>query len=93
VERAAADGFFWTGAPRQKTVRCGTVKRAKDYVKSAISRRVGHQYERLLEDMPIRRYPGCQTVELDRRLATILFVDIVRSTEKAARLGDRRWSE
>ena len=26
-------------------------------------------------------------------LATILFVDIVRSTEKAARLGDRRWSE
>ena len=26
-------------------------------------------------------------------LATMLFVDIVRSTEKAARLGDRRWSE
>ena len=27
------------------------------------------------------------------RTSTILFVDIVRSTEKAARLGDRRWSE
>jgi class 3 adenylate cyclase len=54
---------------------------------------VGHQYERLPEDMPIRRSPGRQSVELDRKLATILFVDIVRSTEKAARLGDRRWSE
>ncbi len=43
--------------------------------------------------MIIRRYPGRQSVELDRKLATILFVDIVRSTEKAARLGDRRWSE
>lgn len=85
--------IFWTGAPRQKTIRCGTENRARDYVKSAISRRVGHQYERLPEDMPIRRSPGRQSVELDRKLATILFVDIVRSTEKAARLGDRRWSE
>jgi class 3 adenylate cyclase len=28
-----------------------------------------------------------------RALATILFVDIVRSTEKAARLGDSRWTQ
>jgi class 3 adenylate cyclase len=84
--------IFWTGVPRRKTVRCGTEERAIDYVKSAISRRLGHQYERLPEDMPIRRYPARQSVELDRRLATILFVDIVRSTEKAARLGDHRWS-
>ena len=85
--------IFWTVAPRQKTVRCGTEKRARDYVKNAISRRVGHQYERLRENVPIRRSAACQNVELDRMLATILFVDIVRSTEKAARLGDRRWSE
>lgn len=85
--------IFWTGAPRQKTVRCGTEDRARDYVKNAISRRVGHQYERLLENVPIRRSPVRHNVELDRMLATILFVDIVRSTEKAARLGDRRWSE
>lgn len=32
-------------------------------------------------------------VELDRRLATVLFTDIVGSTEKAAELGDRRWRE
>jgi len=29
----------------------------------------------------------------DRVLATILFTDVVASTEMAARLGDRRWSE
>ena len=29
----------------------------------------------------------------NRMFATILFVDIVRSTEKAVRLGDPRWSE
>ncbi len=32
-------------------------------------------------------------VEPDRRLATLLFTDIVGSTEKAAELGDRRWRE
>jgi len=85
--------IFWTVAPRQKAVRCGTEERARDYVKNAISRRVGHQYERLLENVPIQRCPARHNVELDRMLATILFVDIVRSTEKAARLGDRRWSE
>lgn len=31
--------------------------------------------------------------ELDRVLATVLFTDIVRSTETAARLGDRAWRE
>jgi class 3 adenylate cyclase len=30
---------------------------------------------------------------LDRVLATVLFTDIVGSTEQAARLGDRRWRE
>ncbi|MGH2631000.1 MAG: adenylate/guanylate cyclase domain-containing protein [Actinomycetota bacterium] len=29
--------------------------------------------------------------ELDRALATVLFTDIVASTERAAQLGDRRW--
>ena len=29
----------------------------------------------------------------NKSLATILFVDIVRSTEKAARLGDTRWKQ
>jgi class 3 adenylate cyclase/pimeloyl-ACP methyl ester carboxylesterase len=32
-------------------------------------------------------------VESDRALATVLFTDIVGSTEHAARLGDRRWTE
>src|SRR5438067_10555893 len=31
--------------------------------------------------------------ELDRVLATVLFTDIVGSTERAAMLGDRRWRE
>jgi class 3 adenylate cyclase len=32
-------------------------------------------------------------VEPDRVLATVLFTDIVRSTERAAELGDRRWRQ
>jgi len=31
--------------------------------------------------------------ELDRVLATVLFTDVVGSTERAAKLGDRRWRE
>jgi pimeloyl-ACP methyl ester carboxylesterase len=31
--------------------------------------------------------------ELDRALATVLFTDVVGSTEKASELGDRRWKE
>ncbi len=34
-----------------------------------------------------------QAVESDRVLATVLFADIVGSTEKAAALGDRRWRD
>ncbi len=34
-----------------------------------------------------------QAREPDRVLATVLFTDIVSSTEKAAELGDRRWRE
>lgn len=36
---------------------------------------------------------GRPAPETDRILATVLFTDIVGSTELAARLGDRRWSE
>jgi class 3 adenylate cyclase len=37
---------------------------------------------------------GAQSdAEIDRVLKTILFTDIVRSTELASRLGDRRWRE
>ena len=43
--------------------------------------------------MLIRKGVALDSVDLDRKLATILFVDIVGSTEKAARMGDRRWSE
>jgi class 3 adenylate cyclase len=93
--RGAGHGrrIYWASPPRQKTVRCNTEQRARDYVKNAISRRMGHQYERLLENVRIRKPPARRQVELSPLLATMLVVDIVRSTEKAARLGDRRWSE
>jgi class 3 adenylate cyclase len=42
--------------------------------------------------MSIRPRPVRRPVEPARVLATVLFVDIVRSTEKAALLGDRRWN-
>jgi class 3 adenylate cyclase len=85
--------IYWAAPPRSKIVRCDTQDEARHYIKRAISRRLGHLYERLPESMPIRRLRVRPEAKSDRALATILFVDIVRSTEKAARLGDRRWSE
>jgi class 3 adenylate cyclase len=85
--------IYWTIPPRRKIVRCKTEVRAIEYVRRAISRRLSHVYERLPESMTIRRRPVRRNPERARAMATILTVDIVRSTEKAARLGDRRWSE
>jgi class 3 adenylate cyclase len=83
----------WTLPPRTKTIRCGTVQQAKEYEKTAIARRRSHRYEPLTGNIAIRRRPAARGAEFERALATILFVDIVRSTEKAARLGDSRWTQ
>src|SRR5579872_3101954 len=83
----------WTLPPREKTIRCGTVKRAKDYARAAIARRRSHRYEPLPGIISIRRRSADRSADLEQALATILVVDIVRSTEKAARLGDARWSQ
>jgi class 3 adenylate cyclase len=84
---------YWTLPPRVKTIRCGTAQRAKDYAKSAIARRRSHRYEPLAGNIAIRRLPAKRGAELEQTLATILVVDIVGSTEKAARLGDARWTQ
>ena len=84
---------YWTLPPRDKTIRCGTVQRAKDYAKSAIARRRNHRYEPLTGNIAARRRTADRNTELKQALATILFVDIVRSTEKAAKLGDVRWTQ
>jgi class 3 adenylate cyclase len=83
----------WTLPPRAKTIRCGTVQRAKDYAKAAIARRRNHRYEPLAGNIASRRRRADRDAEPEQALATILFVDIVRSTEKAARLGDSRWTQ
>jgi class 3 adenylate cyclase len=90
----AGDGrkIYWT-LLRAKTVRCGTVQRAKDYARTAIARRRNHRYEPLAGNVAIRRRPADRGAEFEQALATILFVDIVRSTESAARLGDSRWTQ
>ena len=85
--------IYWTLPPRAKTIRCGTVQRAKDYAKTAIARRRSHRYEPLPGNIAIRRRRANRGAELEQALATILFVDIVRSTEKAARLGNSRWTQ
>jgi class 3 adenylate cyclase len=92
--RGAGQGrrIYWAAPPRKKIIRFETAERARSYENKAISRRMTHQYERLLDRVIIRRRPPTP-IESNRVFATILFVDIVRSTEKAARLGDRRWSE
>jgi class 3 adenylate cyclase len=84
---------FWTFPPQDKTIRCGTEQRAKDYTKSAIARRRNHRYEPLTGNIATRRRTADRGADAKQALATILFVDIVRSTEKAARLGDRRWTQ
>src|ERR1700691_6697565 len=93
--RGVGDGrkIYWTIPPRAKVIRCGTVQRAKDCAKTAIARRRTHRYEPLTGSMAIRRRPANGGAELEQALATILVVDIVRSTEKAARLGDSRWTQ
>jgi class 3 adenylate cyclase/alpha-beta hydrolase superfamily lysophospholipase len=54
---------------------------------------VGNQDELLDESERFVKDLGDQEAELDRVLATVLFTDIVGSTERAAELGDRRWRE
>jgi class 3 adenylate cyclase len=85
--------IYWTIPPREKTVRCRAVQAAKDYVSSAIARRRSHRYEPLTGSIAIKRRSTDRGTELEQVLATILVVDIVRSTEKAARLGDARWTQ
>jgi class 3 adenylate cyclase len=84
---------YWTLPPRVKTIRCGTAQRAQDYAKAAIARRRSHRYEPLSGPIATRRRSAGHSAELEQALATILFVDIVRSTEKAAKLGDARWTQ
>lgn len=84
---------YWTLPPREKTVRCGTAQRAQDYTKSAVARRRSHRYEPLAGNIANQRRSPDRGTEVKQALATILFVDIVRSTEKAARLGDSRWAQ
>jgi class 3 adenylate cyclase len=83
---------YWTLPPRDKTIPCRTVEQAENYVKSAIARRRNHRYEPLTVTIAKQRRTAERGSELKQALATILFVDIVRSTEKAARLGDTRWT-
>jgi class 3 adenylate cyclase len=84
---------YWTIPPREKEIRCGSVQAATDYVRNAISRRRSHDYEPLASGIPIRRRPTRTVAESEQTRATILIVDIVQSTEKAARLGDARWTQ
>jgi class 3 adenylate cyclase len=84
---------YWTVPPREKTIRCRAVQPAKDYVRNAVARRRSHRYEPLAGSISIGRQPGNRGAELEQVLATILIVDIVRSTEKVARLGDSRWTQ
>ena len=82
----------WKLPPRAKTIRCGTVQRAKDYARTAIARRRNHRYEPLAGQIAMRRRTADRGAELKQALATILFVDIGRSTEKprgSIRVGHR----
>ncbi|WP_314959283.1 adenylate/guanylate cyclase domain-containing protein [Bradyrhizobium cosmicum] len=93
--QGAGDGrkVYWTHPPQEKTVRCGTAQRAQDYTKAAIARRRNHRYEPLAGAIAVRRKSAARDAGLKQALATILIVDIVGSTAKAAKLGDARWTK
>ncbi|MBR1132791.1 adenylate/guanylate cyclase domain-containing protein [Bradyrhizobium iriomotense] len=84
---------YWTRLPQEKTIRCRTAQRAQDYAKAAIARRRNHRYEPLTGAIANRRPTAARSAELKQALATILIVDIVGSTAKAAKLGDARWTK
>lgn len=84
---------YWTAPPREKTLRCRSAQAAQDYVRTAIARRRSHRYEPLAGNIATKRRPANRGSEREQVLATILVVDIVRSTEKAVRLGDSRWAQ
>jgi class 3 adenylate cyclase len=54
---------------------------------------VGNQGELLDEVERFVKEAAHQEAELDRVLATVLFTDIVGSTQRAADVGDRRWRD
>jgi class 3 adenylate cyclase len=91
----AGDGrkVYWSRLPQEKTIRCGTAQRAQDYAKAAIARRRNHRYEPLAGPIANRRRSAGGSAEPKQALATILIVDIVGSTAKAAKLGDARWTK
>jgi class 3 adenylate cyclase len=54
---------------------------------------MGHDADRIAGEIEEFLTGARAASEPDRKLATVLFTDIVGSTEKAARLGDQRWKE
>lgn len=84
---------YWTHPPQEKTIPCRTAQRAQDYAKAAIARRRSHRYEPLTGPIASRPRSAAANGELKQALATILIVDIVGSTAKAAKLGDARWTK
>jgi len=84
---------YWTRLPQEKTIRCRTAQRAQDYAKAAIAKRRNHRYEPLTGTIANRRRSASNGAEPKQALATILIVDIVGSTAKAAKLGDARWTK
>ena len=91
----AGDGrkVHWSHLPQEKTIRCGTAQRAQDYTRAAIARRRNHRYEPLTGPIANRRPSAERSPAPKQALATILIVDIVGSTAKAAKLGDARWTK
>lgn len=83
----------WTRLPQEKTIRCRTAQRAQDYATAAIARRRSHRYEPLTGAIANKRRSSEPAASLKQALATILIVDIVGSTAKAAKLGDARWTK
>ena len=84
---------YWTRLPQEKTIRCRSAQRAQDYTRSAIARRRSHDYEPLSGAILAKRKSANGRADLKQALATILIVDIVNSTAKAAKLGDVRWTK
>ena len=78
-------------ASRIPTARVAVVPGAGHLAFGAPALRVATEIERFVTD--VWAAGGWEEAEPERVLATILFTDIVGSTEKAVELGDRAWRE
>lgn len=91
IVHPAEDPTFPIGGARYMAEHISGAKLVEAPADASFTERVLEETGQFLRD--VQETGGPDQPEPDRMLATILFTDIVGSTERAASLGDRAWHE